>query len=54
MPNAKNRLADRVYVTGAYPAGGFTDAPYGDRALLDAADRVEHDGANLGGLEAGG
>ena len=54
MPNAKNRLADRVHVTGAYAASRFTDAPYGDQELLDAADRVERDAADLGGLEAGG
>jgi hypothetical protein len=54
MPNAKNRLADRVHVTGAYAANNFTDAPYGDHELLDAADRVEHDTDSLGGLEAGG
>jgi hypothetical protein len=54
MPNAKNRLADRVHVTGAYAANRFTDASYGDRELLDAADRVERDTADLDGLEAGG
>jgi hypothetical protein len=54
MPNAKNRLSDRVYLTGAYAAERFTDAPYGDKELLDAADRVEHDTADLGGVEAGG
>jgi hypothetical protein len=54
MPNAKNRLADRVHLTGTYAATRFTDAPYGDTELLDAADRVEHDTADLGGLEAGG
>ena len=54
MPNAKNRLADRVYLTGPYAANRFTDTPYDDPELLDAADRVERDTANLGGLEAGG
>ena len=54
MPNAKNRLADRVHLTAAYGASRFTDAPYDDRELLDAADRVERDTGDLGGLEAGG
>jgi len=54
MPNAKNRLADRVHLTAAYAASRFTEAPYDDRELLDAADRVERDTGNLGGLEAGG
>ena len=54
MPNAKNRLADGVHVTAAYAAARFTDASYDDPDLLDAADRVEHDTADLGGLEAGG
>ena len=54
MPNGKNRLADRVYATGAYAASSFTDAPYNNPELLDAADRIERDSADLGGLEAGG
>jgi hypothetical protein len=54
MPNAKNRVADRAHLTGAYAASRFTDAPYGDQELLDAADRVERDSGGLGGLEAGG
>jgi hypothetical protein len=54
MPNAKNRLADGAHVTAAYAAAQFTDAGYDDPELLDAADRVERDGADLGSLEAGG
>jgi len=54
MPNAKNRLADGAHVTAAYAAARFTDASYDDPDLLDAADRVERDTVNLGGLEAGG
>ena len=54
MPNAKNRLSDRVHMTAAYAANRFTDASYGDQELLDAADRVERDTVDLGGLEAGG
>ena len=54
MPNAKNRLADRAHLTGAYAASRFSDAPYDDPELLDAADRVERDSGALGGLEAGG
>ena len=54
MPNAKNRVADRAHLTGPYAANRFTDAPYGDQELLDAADRVERDIGGLGGLEAGG
>jgi hypothetical protein len=54
MPNAKNRLADGAHVTAAYAAAQFTNASYDDPELLDAADRVEHDGDALGSLEAGG
>jgi hypothetical protein len=54
MPNAKNRLIEWAYTTGAHAATAFTDAPYNDPALLDAAERVERDAPTLGALEAGG
>ena len=52
MPNAKNRLAEWVHVTAAYHATDFTDQPFNDPDLLDAAQRLEQDGLK-GGLEAG-
>ena len=42
MPNAKNRLVENAYVTGAYRAAQFSDASFNDPDLLDAADRLEH------------
>jgi hypothetical protein len=54
MPNAKNRLLETGYVTPPYRAASFTDRPFNDPALLDAADRLDRDGAAMGGLEAGG
>ena len=53
MPNAKNRLAEWVHVTKAYRATEFTDQPFQDPDLLDAAERLERDNLK-GGLEAGG
>jgi hypothetical protein len=53
MPNAKNRLLENAYLTAAYPVTAFTDQPFQDPALLDAADRLERDGL-AGGLGAGG
>jgi len=43
MPNAKNRLAESVHLTAPYDAERFSDQPYGDPELLDAADRLEQD-----------
>jgi hypothetical protein len=54
MPNAKNRLLENAWVTQAFRAAAFTDQPFNDPALLDAADRLERDGGGIGGLEAGG
>jgi hypothetical protein len=54
MPNAKNRLLENAWVTRAYGASSFTDRPFGDPALLDAAERIERDAPGLRGLEAGG
>lgn len=42
MPNAKNRLAENPYVTGSYRAAQFSDAPFDDPDLIEAADRLEH------------
>ncbi len=53
MPNAKNTLVENAHRTGAWRAAAFTDRPFGDPDLLEAADRLE--GSTLpGGLEAGG
>src|SRR5262245_30410158 len=54
MPNAKNRLVDAGYHTGSYALAAFTDQPFNDPALLDAAARMERDQGALGGLDAGG
>src|SRR5262249_20666159 len=54
MPNAMNRLVENAHVTAAYRASSFTDQPFNDPSLLDAADRLEHDAAGaLAGLDAG-
>jgi hypothetical protein len=53
MPNAKNRLAENAYQTAAYRAAGFSDRPYQDPDLLEAAERIEQDPLPEG-LEAGG
>jgi hypothetical protein len=53
MPNAKNRVQENAHLTAAYRAGAFTDQPYNDPVLIDAADRLEHDTVARG-LEAGG
>jgi len=43
MPNAKNRLAENVYLTAPYEAERFSDQPFGDPDLMNAADRLEQD-----------
>jgi hypothetical protein len=43
MPNAKNRLVENAHVTGAYRSAQFSDAPFDDPDLRDAADRLERD-----------
>jgi hypothetical protein len=53
MPNAKNRVAENVHLTRPYSAAAFTDRPFDDPDLLDAARRVEQDGPPAG-LDAGG
>jgi hypothetical protein len=53
MPNAKNRLVENAHVTAAYDADQFSDAPFDDADLLDAARRVEQD-LQGGGLESNG
>jgi hypothetical protein len=52
MPNAKNHVAENVHLTAAHRAAAFSDRPFDDPALLEAADRAEQD-ALPGGLEAG-
>ena len=43
MPNAKNELVEDAFVTAAYRAAAFSDAPFNDPDLLDAAERIEGD-----------
>jgi hypothetical protein len=52
MPNAKNRVVENAYLTRPYAVAAFTDRPYGDPGLLDAADRLDRDG--IGRPDAGG
>ena len=52
MPNAKSRMVENAHVTAAYRASSFSDRPFGDPSLLDAADRLERDGGALAGLDA--
>lgn len=53
MPNAKNRLVENAHRTAAYAASGFSDAPFDDPDLLEAANRLERDLAPAG-LDGGG
>jgi hypothetical protein len=41
MPNAKNALVEDAHVTASHRVAGFSDAPFDDPDLLDAADRIE-------------
>jgi hypothetical protein len=54
MPNAKNRPLENAWMTRPYRASAFSDRPFDDPDLLDAAERIERDAAKPGGLEAGG
>jgi hypothetical protein len=53
MPNAKNRVVENAYTTGSYQSAAFSDRPFNDPQLLDAAKRIEEDPMPAG-LEAGG
>jgi hypothetical protein len=53
MPNAKNRLVENAYWTQPYAASSFTNQPYDDPQLLEAARRIEEDPMPRG-LDAGG
>jgi hypothetical protein len=53
MPNAKNRVVENAYQTAAHRAASFSDTPYDDPALLEAARRVEEDPMPAG-LDVGG
>lgn len=53
MPNAKNRVVENAYTTGGYRSASFTDKPYDDPGLLEAARRLEGDPMPTG-LDAGG
>ncbi|HEY3190775.1 MAG TPA: choice-of-anchor X domain-containing protein, partial [Solirubrobacteraceae bacterium] len=37
MPNARNRVTENAYVTGRYATASFTDQPFNDPDLLEAA-----------------
>ena len=41
MPNAKNRLVENAHLTAPFRAAQFSDAPFDDPDLLDAADRLD-------------
>jgi len=41
MPNAKNRLIENAHVTRPYRADQFSEQPFNDPNLLEAADRLE-------------
>jgi hypothetical protein len=43
MPNAKSALVEDAHVTAPYRVAGFSDAPFDDPDLIDAADRIEGD-----------
>jgi hypothetical protein len=47
MPNAKNRLREANHRTAPYDPSVFTDRPFGDRDLVDAADRAQRDLAEV-------
>jgi hypothetical protein len=53
MPNAMNRLVENAYVTDRYAASQFSDAPFNDPDLLEAANRLERD-LPPAGLDGGG
>src|SRR5262249_57160478 len=53
MPNAKNRVVENAYRTAAYPASSFSDRPFDDPDLLEAARRIEQDPMPAG-VDAGG
>jgi hypothetical protein len=53
MPNAKNRVVENAYITAAHPVAAFTDQPFNDRELLEAAERIEQDPMPAG-LDVGG
>jgi hypothetical protein len=54
MPNAQNRLSEADYRTAAYDLVTFTDQPFNDAGLLDAAKRAERDQTEVGSLDTGG
>ncbi|MEO6026286.1 MAG: hypothetical protein ABIR79_05410 [Candidatus Binatia bacterium] len=54
MPNQKNDVATNAHVTKSYPVTAFSERPFNDPALLDAAARLRADApAGIGGVEAG-
>ena len=53
MPNAKNRVVENAYTTGSYQSAAFSDRPFNDPQLLEAAKRIEEDPMPAG-LDAGG
>ncbi|MCC6847744.1 MAG: hypothetical protein IT294_04525 [Deltaproteobacteria bacterium] len=52
MPNQKNDVVSGAYVTQAHPVTAFSDRPYNDPDLLDAAARLRAE-TPVAGLEAG-
>jgi len=52
MPNQKNDVLEFAYMTRPYPVAQFSDKPFNDPDLLDAAARLEADARFTRGLEA--
>jgi hypothetical protein len=52
MPNQKNRILYGAHTTQAYALAQFTDEPYGDPDLLDAAERAQRDAPVAPGAQA--
>jgi hypothetical protein len=53
MPNAKNRVVENAYTTRTYRTTAFSDRPFDDPQLLEAARRLEEDPMPAG-LDVGG
>lgn len=51
MPNALNDLLEDAHRTRAYPLARFTDRPFGNPGLLQAAERLEASAGAAGGSD---
>jgi len=52
MPNAKNRVVENAYGRSRTPCRAFTNRPYDDPELLEAARRIEEDPMPRGSMRA--